>query len=77
MKALKKELKKAVDMQRDTQALLLTKMEEHRALQQAHNTLKEVVDNENSSADSLRDTIRKLHEAQVLACHARMSRCSV
>ena len=43
MKALKKELKKAVDMQRDTQALLLTKIEEHRALQQAHNTLKQAV----------------------------------
>jgi chromosome segregation ATPase len=77
MKALKKELKKAVDMQRDTQALLLTKIEEHRALQQAHNTLKQAVDNEHSTTDSLRDTIRKLHEAQVLTYHARMRRCSV
>ena len=65
MKALKKELKNAVDMQRDTQTLLMTQLEEHRALQQAKKTQKEALDSEKAKADCLRDTVEKLHEAQV------------
>ncbi len=66
MKALKKELKNAVDMQRDTQTLLLTQLEEHRALQQQQRTQKDALDSEQVKADCLRDTVGKLHEAQVI-----------
>jgi len=64
MKAIKKELKKANEIQRETQGLLLKQLEEHRQLQQENQALRERAESEGKQAHALRDTIRALYEAQ-------------